>query len=122
MIAKIDKNADRLARHARVRKKVSGTPERPRFNVYRSSLHIYVQIIDDSRGHTLISASTVQPAVMEMVKGKTKVEAGKIVGAEAAKRAIAAGINEVVFDRGGYLYTGRVEAVAQGARDAGLKF
>lgn len=122
MIGKIDKNSDRLKRHARVRVKISGTAQRPRFNVYRSLSHIYVQIIDDAAGTTLAAASTVEKEIAAMVKDKTKTEAAKIVGEEAAKRAMAKGITEVVFDRGGYIYTGRVEAVASGARDAGLKF
>lgn len=122
MISKLDKNTDRLARHARVRKKIGGTAERPRFDVYRSNMHIYVQVIDDVAGKTLAAASTVEKEIGKMVKGKSKTEAAKIVGAEAAKRAIAAGITEVVFDRGGYIYTGRVAAVADGAREAGLKF
>ena len=122
MISKLDKNTDRLARHARVRKKIGGTAERPRFDVYRSNMHIYVQVIDDVAGKTLAAASTVEKEIGKMVEGKSKTEAAKIVGAEAAKRAIAAGITEVVFDRGGYIYTGRVAAVAGGAREAGLKF
>lgn len=122
MISKLDKNTDRLARHARVRKKIGGTAERPRFDVYRSNMHIYVQVIDDVAGKTLAAASTVEKEIGKMVEGKSKIEAAKIVGAEAAKRAIAAGITEVVFDRGGYIYTGRVAAVADGAREAGLKF
>ena len=122
MISKLDKNTDRLARHARVRKKIGGTAERPRFDVYRSNMHIYVQVIDDVAGKTLAAASTVEKEIGKMVEGKSKTEAAKIVGAEAAKRAIAAGITEVVFDRGGYIYTGRVTAVADGAREAGLKF
>ena len=122
MISKLDKNTDRLARHARVRKKIGGTAERPRFDVYRSNMHIYVQVIDDVAGKTLAAASTVEKEIVKMVEGKSKTEAAKIVGAEAAKRAIAAGITEVVFDRGGYIYTGRVAAVADGAREAGLKF
>ena len=122
MISKLDKNTDRLARHARVRKKIGGTAERPRFDVYRSNMHIYVQVIDDVAGKTLAAASTVEKEIGKMVEGKSKCEAAKIVGAEAAKRAIAAGITEVVFDRGGYIYTGRVAAVADGAREAGLKF
>lgn len=121
MISKLDKNTDRLARHARVRKKIGGTAERPRFDVYRSNMHIYVQVIDDVAGKTLAAASTVEKEIGKMVEGKSKTEAAKIVGAEAAKRAIAAGITEVVFDRGGYIYTGRVAAVADGAREAGLK-
>lgn len=122
MINKMDKNADRVVRHARVRKKVSGTHERPRFDVYRSNQHIYVQIIDDLDGKTLVAASTVEKEIAAEVKGKKKTEAAKIVGAAAAKKALAAGITEVVFDRGGYIYTGRVAAVADGAREAGLKF
>lgn len=122
MISKMDKNADRVVRHARVRKKVSGTHERPRFDVYRSNHHIYVQIIDDLDGKTLVAASTVEKEIAAEVKGKKKSEAAKIVGAAAAKKALAAGITEVVFDRGGYIYTGRVAAVADGAREAGLKF
>ena len=122
MISKLDKNTDRLARHARVRKKIGGTAERPRFDVYRSNMHIYVQFIDDVAGKTLAAASTVEKEIGKMVEGKSKTEAAKIVGAEAAKRALAAGITEVVFDRGGYIYTGRVAAVADGAREAGLKF
>lgn len=122
MISKMDKNADRVVRHARVRKKVSGTHERPRFDVYRSNQHIYVQIIDDLDGKTLVAASTVEKEIAAEVKGKKKSEAAKIVGAAAAKKALAAGITEVVFDRGGFIYTGRVAAVADGAREAGLKF
>lgn len=122
MISKLDKNTDRLARHARVRQKIGGTAERPRFDVYRSNMHIYVQVIDDVAGKTLAAASTVEKEIGKMVEGKSKTEAAKIVGAEAAKRALAAGITEVVFDRGGYIYTGRVAAVADGAREAGLKF
>lgn len=122
MISKMDKNGDRVVRHARVRKKVSGTHERPRFDVYRSNQHIYVQIIDDLDGKTLVAASTVEKEIAAEVKGKKKTEAAKIVGAAAAKKALAAGITEVVFDRGGYIYTGRVAAVADGAREAGLKF
>ena len=122
MITKMNKNADRVVRHARVRKKISGTAETPRFDVYRSTSHIYVQIIDDTVGNTLVACSTVEKAVQEMVAGKTKVEAAKIVGEVAAKRAIEKGITSVVFDRGGYIYTGRVQAVADGARAGGLKF
>ena len=114
MISKIDKNADRVQRHARVRKKISGTAETPRFNVYRSLNHIYVQVIDDVKGVTLVSASTMEKAVKEKIKDLTKTE--------AAKKALAAGIETVVFDRGGYIYTGRVKSVADGAREAGLKF
>ena len=122
MISRIDKNADRINRHRRVRKKVSGTAECPRLCVYRSLNHIYTQIIDDVQGVTLVACSTVEKSVIEMVKDLSKKEAAKVVGQEVAKRALAKGIDTVVFDRGGYLYTGRVESVADGAREAGLKF
>ena len=122
MISKKDKNADRVQRHARVRKKITGTAEMPRFNVYRSLNHIYVQVIDDVKGVTLVSASTMEKAVKDQLKDMTKTEAAKVVGAAAAKKALAAGIETVVFDRGGYIYTGRVKGVADGAREAGLKF
>ena len=120
MISKLDKNADRKIRHARVRKKVSGTSLKPRFNVYRSTRYIYVQIIDDVNGVTLVAANSLQMA--EQLAGKTKTEQAKEVGAQAAKLALEKGISEVVFDRGGYLYTGRVKELADGARAAGLKF
>ena len=122
MISKIDKNTDRKKRHERVRVKISGTAERPRLCVYRSLNHIYAQVIDDVQGKTLVSASTVEKSVMALIEGKTKSEAAKIVGQEVGKRALAAGIETVVFDRGGYLYTGRVQCLADGAREAGLKF
>lgn len=122
MISKLDKNADRLKRHARVRAKISGTPEMPRLSVYRSLTHVYAQIIDDTCGNTLVAASTVEKEIAKLVEGKTKTEAAKIVGAELAKKALAKGIDTVVFDRGGYIYTGRVSSLADGAREAGLKF
>ena len=122
MISRKDKNADRVQRHARVRKKVSGTAQTPRFSVYRSLNHIYVHVIDDVKGVTIVSASTMEKAVREKIKDLTKTEAAKVVGEEAAKKALAAGIETVVFDRGGYIYTGRVKSVADGAREAGLKF
>lgn len=122
MITVKDKNKDRIVRHARVRKTVVGTSKRPRLNVYRSLNNIYAQIIDDEKGKTIVSASTLDKEVAEMIKGKTKTEAAKIVGEVIGKRAKEKKIKEVVFDRGGYLYTGRVQAVADGARDAGLKF
>ena len=127
MITKIDKNAVRQRRHARVRKTVVGTAEAPRMNVYRSLNHIYVQVIDDRAGNpaggvTLAAASTMDKEVKEKIAGLTKTEAAKVVGMVAAQRAMAKGVEAVVFDRGGYLYTGRVQAVADGAREAGLKF
>lgn len=122
MITKQDKNYLRQRRHARVRKSISGTAETPRLNVYRSLNHIYVQIIDDVKGVTIASASTMEKSVKGQVAGKTKTEAAKVVGVTAAERAKEKGVETVVFDRGGYLYTGRVKAVADGAREAGLKF
>ena len=128
MINKIDKNKERQRRHARVRKKVngvrkvSGTAEAPRISVYRSLNHIYVQIIDDDKGVTLCSASTMEKEIKAEIKDMTKTEAAKVVGKKAAEKALAKGIKEAVFDRGGYLYTGRVQAVADGAREAGLNF
>ena len=122
MITKIDKNAVRQRRHARVRKNLSGTPECPRLSVYRSTKNIYVQFIDDVNGKTLASASTLESAVKSEIAGKTKTEAAKIVGKIAGERAKNAGITDVVFDRGGYHYTGRVKALADGAREAGLNF
>ncbi|MEG2084059.1 MAG: 50S ribosomal protein L18 [Clostridia bacterium] len=122
MIKKIDKNADRKHRHLRVRNKISGTAERPRFNVFRSTVNIYIQLIDDVNGVTLAACSTLDKEIKESLKDLTKSEAAKVVGNCAAKRAMAKGITEVVFDRGGYIYTGRVAKVAEGAREAGLKF
>lgn len=122
MINRKDKNADRVIRHARVRKKISGTSQRPRLNVYRSTNHIYAQVIDDVKGTTLCAASTVEKEIIKLCAGKTKSEKAKIVGEAVAKKAIAAGITDVVFDRGGYIYTGRVAALAESAREAGLKF
>ena len=122
MIKKIDKNEERLRRHTRERKKVSGTAEAPRLSVYRSLNHIYVQVIDDVKGVTLCSASTMEKEVKGAVKDLSKTEAAKVVGKKVAERAVAKGIKTVVFDRGGYLYTGRVQAVADGAREAGLNF
>ena len=122
MITKIDKNEDRKRRHLRVRKKVKGTANAPRLCVFRSLNHIYVQIIDDTVGNTLVTASTLDQEIKEAIKGQNKSEQAKAVGALAAKKALAKGIETVVFDRGGYLYTGRVQSLADGAREAGLKF
>ena len=119
MIRKTDKKAMRLHRHVRVRGKISGTPNRPRLNVFRSNANIYAQIIDDVNGVTLVSASTIE----KTFEGATgNAEAAKKVGQLVAKRALAKGIGEVVFDRGGYVYHGRVAALADGAREGGLKF
>ncbi len=121
MIKKQDRNVKRVKRHQRIRNKISGTASRPRMNVYRSLNHIYVQFIDDVLGNTIASASTMEKDVQSQVKEMSKCDAAKLVGEIAAKRAVSAGISEVVFDRGGYLYTGRVAKVAEGARAAGLK-
>ena len=122
MITVNDKNKERIVRHKRVRNKISGTKKCPRLNVYRSLNNIYVQLIDDERGVTLASCSTLDKEVAEKIKGKTKSEQAYIVGQTIGERAKSAKIKEVVFDRGGYIYTGRVQKVADGARDAGLKF
>ena len=122
MYSKIDKNAVRKVRHHRQRKDINGTIERPRLNVYRSTVHIYAQVIDDSNGNTLASASTLDAEVKAQLEGKNKTEAAKLVGMAVGKRALEKGVKKVVFDRGGYLYTGRVAALAQGAREGGLNF
>jgi len=122
MYKKRDRNADRLARHARVRKKISGTPEKPRLCVYRSLNNIYAQVIDDVKGVTLTAASTQEKDVLARLKDTDKKGAAKIVGKLIAERAREAGIKAVVFDRGGYVYTGRVAELAAGAREAGLEF
>ena len=122
MITKIDKNSERIKRHKRIRNKISGTPERPRLSVFRSSKHIYAQIIDDVNGGTLVAASTMENPIAEAVKEMTKSEQAKYVGGELGRRALEKGVNTVVFDRSGYLYMGRLEALAEGAREAGLQF
>lgn len=122
MIKKIDKNEERKRRHARVRKKISGTSETPRLSVYRSLNHIYAQVIDDTKGVTLCSASTMEKDVKAKIADMTKTDAAKEVGKAIAEKAKKLGIESVVFDRGGYIYTGRVQAVADGAREAGLNF
>ncbi len=122
MITNIDKNKERIRRHSRVRNKLVGTVERPRLSIYRSLTHMYAQIIDDQKGVTLVSANTMEKALEASLKGKTKLEQAYIVGQELAKRAKQKGIENVVFDRSGYIYTGRIKKVADGARDAGLQF
>ena len=119
MVSKINKNAMRLKRHVRVRGKISGTPERPRLNVFRSNANIYAQLIDDVNGVTLVSANTLEK---EFEGAAGNCEAAKKVGAMLGERAKAKGIEEVVFDRSGYIYHGRVAALAEGARESGLKF
>ncbi|WP_019535606.1 50S ribosomal protein L18 [Paenibacillus ginsengihumi] len=122
MITKTDKNKARLRRHLRVRKKITGTTERPRLNIFRSSKHMYAQLIDDVKGVTIASASTVDKELRGQVSNGGNVEAAGKVGALIAERAKKAGITKVVFDRGGYLYHGRVKALADAAREAGLEF
>jgi large subunit ribosomal protein L18 len=122
MITKGDKNKARLKRHLRVRKKISGTTARPRLSVFRSSKHIYAQLIDDVSGVTLASASTVDKELTGKVGNGGNVEAARQVGELIAQRAKAKGYEIVVFDRGGYLYHGRIQALADAAREAGLQF
>ena len=112
----------RRRRHRRVRAKLHGTAQRPRLNIYRSIENVFAQVIDDDAGHTLVSASTLDNEIVSQVEGKTKVEAARIVGQIVAERAKNAGITTVVFDRGGFKYHGRVAALADGAREAGLEF
>ena len=122
MFNKRDRNEVRVIRHARVRKKISGTPDMPRLSVYRSNKHIQAQIIDDTKGITLVAASTMDPSLKGQLEEVDKKGAAKLVGKLIGERALAAGIKNVVFDRGGYVYTGRVANVADGAREAGLEF
>ena len=122
MISKSDKNQDRKVRHLRVRNKVKGTAQAPRLNVYRSLNKIYAQIIDDTTGNTLVSASSLEKDIAAKCKGLNKTEQARLVGKAIGERALAKKIDTVVFDRGGYLYIGRVQALAEGAREAGLKF
>ncbi|MDD4074638.1 MAG: 50S ribosomal protein L18 [Eubacteriales bacterium] len=122
MISRIDKNAVRKARHTRTRRHIVGTAERPRLSIYRSLNNIYAQVINDEVSHTLAAASTLDAQIKEQLNGKTKSEAALMVGELVGKRAVEKGVKEVVFDRGGYLYTGRVAKVAEGARKAGLEF
>ncbi|MGO3048454.1 50S ribosomal protein L18 [Staphylococcus casei] len=120
MISKIDKNKVRLKRHARVRTKLSGTAEKPRLNIYRSNKHIYAQVIDDINGKTLAQASTQETELAS--ETGSKVELSAKVGETVAKRANEKGVKAIVFDRGGYLYHGRVKALADAARENGLEF
>ena len=122
MIKNVNKNEDRKMRAKRVRAKISGTPERPRLNVFRSLNNIYAQVIDDTKGVTLAQSSTMDKNIAKSIEGKTKQEAAFIVGQAVAKAAKSKGVKAVVFDRAGYQYTGRVKALADGARDAGLEF
>ena len=119
---KISRDAHRQRVHRRVRQTLAGTPERPRLAVYRSLKHIYAQVIDDRAGRTLVSASSLDKQARQQIKGGSNIAAAKVIGKLVAERARAAGIEKVVFDRGGYKYHGRVEALANAAREAGLKF
>lgn len=114
--------AARRRRHRRIRMSIAGTSMRPRLNVFRSLQHIYAQVIDDDSGHTMVAASTVEPELADVLADKTKKEQAAMVGEKVAERALAAGIEQVVFDRGGYRYHGRVKALADGAREGGLRF
>ncbi|MCL1848821.1 MAG: 50S ribosomal protein L18 [Clostridiales bacterium] len=122
MIKKTNKKAVRQKKHLRVRKKISGTPDCPRLAVYRSLQHIYAQIIDDTQGLTLLSASTLESPLKGTMDNTGNIEAAKKVGLEIGKKAIEKGLTQVVFDRGGNLYHGRIQALADGAREAGLAF
>jgi large subunit ribosomal protein L18 len=121
-MAKKNRSLARERRHQRVRKIVSGTTSRPRLNVFKSLSGIYAQVIDDSKGNTLISASTVDSELREKVKGMKKTEQAKVIGKAVAERAKSKGITAVVFDRGGFRYVGRIKALADGAREGGLQF
>lgn len=122
MVQKANSNASRQRRHERVRKKVFGTAERPRLNVFRSSKHVYAQIIDDEAGSTIVAASSLDTELKATLKTGGDIAAAKAIGMAVAKKAIAAGVNVVVFDRGGYPYHGRVAALADAAREGGLEF
>jgi large subunit ribosomal protein L18 len=122
MINKANKNEVRITRAKRIRKHLSGTPERPRLCVFKSASHIYAQVIDDVNGVTLASASTLTKTIASNLEGKTKQEAAFVVGEAVAKEAMNKGVKTVVFDRAGYIYTGRVKALADDARNAGLEF
>ncbi|PIX26908.1 MAG: 50S ribosomal protein L18 [Chloroflexi bacterium CG_4_8_14_3_um_filter_45_15] len=120
-MAKINPTLMRKIRHRRVRKKVMGIPLRPRLNIFRSLNHIYAQIIDDSQGHSLVAMSTLDPTVRNRIDGMSKTEKAKAVGTLLAEKALNRGIKQVVFDRGGYKYHGRIKALAEAARQAGLE-
>jgi large subunit ribosomal protein L18 len=121
-MGKVDRRRGRARRRKHVRKKIFGTPGRPRLNVFRSTKHIYGQIIDDTRGHTLVSASTLDPEVREQIDGLSKTEQARVVGEILAARAIEQDVKQVVFDRAGYKYHGRIKVLADAAREGGLDF
>lgn len=122
MIKKVSRTKVRVNKHKKIRNKITGTSERPRLSVFRSNNHIYAQVIDDTKGHTLVSASTVDKDISSKLEQTNNVNAATAVGEMVAKKAIEKGINNVVFDRGGYIYHGKVKALADAAREAGLKF
>lgn len=122
LLKQFNRNEERKKRHRRVRQKVYGTPERPRLNVFRSNKHIYAQIINDESGHTLVAASTLDKELKDKLTSTGNKEAARLVGELIGKRALEKGIDSVVFDRGGYLYHGKIKELADGAREAGLKF
>lgn len=122
MFKKDSKNSRRRIRHRRLRNKIMGTPQRPRLNVYRSLTNIYAQLIDDVAGKTLVATSSLEKEIKEQVKSTGNAEAAKLVGQLVAKKALEKGIEEVTFDRGGSIYHGRIKALAEGAREVGLKF
>lgn len=121
-MAKENRSEARLRRHTRVRKSIHGTADRPRLNVFRGLSEIYVQVIDDQEGNTLVSASTLDHELRESMKGLTKTDQARLVGKKVAERAKSHGITQVVFDRGGYRYMGRIKALAEAAREGGLDF
>ncbi len=122
MIRKPSRKEAREKRHYRLRNKISGTPTRPRLAVFRSNKHIYAQIIDDVAGNTIVSASTMEKAIAETLKSTSNVEAASEIGKIIGKRAVEKGIQEIIFDRGGYVYHGKIKALAESAREAGLQF
>lgn len=121
-MAQFNRRLSRIRRHARIRKTVNGTESRPRLAVFRSLVHIYAQVIDDTKGNTLASASSLDAEIKQQADGKKKSDIAELVGSLVAKRAVEKGITEVAFDRGGFRYHGRVKALGEGARKQGLKF
>ncbi len=121
-MAKLTRAESRERRHRRLRRTIIGTPDRPRLNIFRSEAEIYAQVIDDKAGHTLASASSIDSELRTKLDGKTKTEQARLVGQLVAERAKTKGVSQVVFDRGGFRYIGRVKALADGAREAGLDF
>lgn len=121
MLKKVNRNKRRMKRHMKIRNKINGTAEKPRLSVFRSSKHICAQIIDDATGNTLVSSSTMDKTIIDKISECNKTDAAKVIGLTIGEKALEKGINEVVFDRGGYLYHGRVKLLADGARESGLR-